>query len=448
MRRHLMVPPMAPAISGQSTPSNIYMSAAGAVELPASLSLAPETFHKITSSVLRRFDQWSGSQILLSPYLRTKHVLLALMMDEVFKKLMHGTFEPSYSRDDEMFSDLFSHIVSALKHVESHRLKDLNSRGTLNNLTLRSKMAETWQILEKEFQGIQQFSGVPALHRWKFIVEPAVRDALRLLDIDMDSNPLQGFIFDTEPEYAYRLARCLHTALVDTTRPLDLSLLNELSGIFDAHIAGPGMGFAANFSKQGTMETVTYMMELARESRITTMLIQQNTNVAVVCRPKNTNPARAIYRGRDENKRPIVENEMILNDIKAATEMLVVSGDWPDSINCIFFRDKRSSRRLQEKLNHIFDEYGKRFAQESISEDADSKLRAALKVYVECERLHVFNDSNYRIFGIVVLNFLLAKQGQSFTTLYDPNHSDGSSLDELLDQAKAGQQMWDDFRKT
>ena len=58
---------------------------------------------------------------------------------------------------------------------------------------------------------------------------------------------------------------------------------------------------------------------------------------------------------------------------------------------------------------------------------------------MELERAHLFSDGNARTYGFVVINKLLIDAGLSPTILENPNHLDGFSIEEIVQEIREGQ---------
>lgn len=74
-------------------------------------------------------------------------------------------------------------------------------------------------------------------------------------------------------------------------------------------------------------------------------------------------------------------------------------------------------------------------------ERSDQKVLAAIDLCQKLERFHVFKDGNCRLFGVLLLNYLLAKEGEPLTAIDNPNKLDGFSRLEMLQLVKDGQAL-------
>jgi hypothetical protein len=75
-------------------------------------------------------------------------------------------------------------------------------------------------------------------------------------------------------------------------------------------------------------------------------------------------------------------------------------------------------------------------------------IGAAVLLCQQLQRLRPFPTGNCRTFGILLLNFLLAQQGQCLTMLDSPNKLDGFSAAEVLLLVRQGQHRVAGWRST
>lgn len=71
--------------------------------------------------------------------------------------------------------------------------------------------------------------------------------------------------------------------------------------------------------------------------------------------------------------------------------------------------------------------------------DEKQKLKEIVNLCQQLERGHGFRDGNARTFGVLLLNQLLLENNLSPCIMLDPNHFDGLSKDELVNQILKGQ---------
>ena len=74
------------------------------------------------------------------------------------------------------------------------------------------------------------------------------------------------------------------------------------------------------------------------------------------------------------------------------------------------------------------------------AKDEDSKIKCIVKLCQNLDQLHPFTDGNIRLFGMLLLNYLLIQNQISPCVLTDPNCLDLLSIDELLLKVKEGQE--------
>lgn len=75
----------------------------------------------------------------------------------------------------------------------------------------------------------------------------------------------------------------------------------------------------------------------------------------------------------------------------------------------------------------------------SIEKDEDTIIHEIANLCMELERAHLFSDGNARTYGFVVINKLLIDAGLSPTILENPNHLDGFSIEEIVQEIREGQ---------
>jgi len=73
-------------------------------------------------------------------------------------------------------------------------------------------------------------------------------------------------------------------------------------------------------------------------------------------------------------------------------------------------------------------------------EKSDAKVLAAIDLCQKLKRLHPFRDGNMRTFSTLLLNYLLAQQGESLTAIEDRKKLDGYSRREVLALVRKGQE--------
>ena len=66
------------------------------------------------------------------------------------------------------------------------------------------------------------------------------------------------------------------------------------------------------------------------------------------------------------------------------------------------------------------------------------KIKSIISLVQDCDQLHPFIDGNIRSFAVIFLNHLLMMNGFPPTIMDDPNHFDGYSVDELVEEVIRG----------
>lgn len=106
---------------------------------------------------------------------------------------------------------------------------------------------------------------------------------------------------------------------------------------------------------------------------------------------------------------------------------------------CIYFANKISHINApdyyQTELQRLIDAY---HSDIDTAATPLAKLRVIVTFIQQCEQLHPFEDMNCRLFCMVLLNYLLAKNGYPYVIQADPNRFDLYGIDELIDEMITG----------
>ncbi len=90
---------------------------------------------------------------------------------------------------------------------------------------------------------------------------------------------------------------------------------------------------------------------------------------------------------------------------------------------------------IQEELIAFITDYN--FSMET-AKNQENKIRAILIFIKNCQQLHVFPDGNGRVFYMILLYALFAKNAIPLPLMENINHIDGYSLDELMLKIRQG----------
>ncbi len=106
------------------------------------------------------------------------------------------------------------------------------------------------------------------------------------------------------------------------------------------------------------------------------------------------------------------------------------------SKNPIYKLDRIATSVIKYTVDFFLEEY---YTNIKDAKDEDSKIKCIVKLCQSLDQLHPFTDGNIRLFGMLLLNYLLIRNQISPCVLTDPNCLDLLSINELLLKVKEGQ---------
>jgi hypothetical protein len=345
--------------------------------------------------------------------LRTEHIVMAVLLDALYKH----HFASTLGRDslDSMPSD---EDLQKILHAATGKCEGF-----------KPSARETMQILYNDFDQLPHLKDIPPSHRWRLIVDRQKIDMLSKHGIDT-SNPLLCFIFDTDASYAHGLAQGLKFMgqCLDEDRDLDVGLILDLAKACGGHdFSARTVKFGAHFSCDGRKALADWMQKMAARYHINSIAVAGTDFVGCF-----TNQVRAGPFDPDEARQSF--DDAAPSDLPVADLVETMAAKAPLS-SIHFLRNHATRDTLLRALGDIVSA----FKESAATAEGDAMIEAAATAYFEGEHLHPLKDGNFRVFGLVLLNFLLCKNGEGMTLIYDPNTSDGRSPRELVDVVKEGQ---------
>lgn len=113
--------------------------------------------------------------------------------------------------------------------------------------------------------------------------------------------------------------------------------------------------------------------------------------------------------------------------------------------NSIFIEGYNKQKYSENRCQHIemqlinfIEDYNRSI--KKAHNDRNKKIRAILTFVKNCEQMHVFSDGNGRVFYMVLLYFLFAKNNLPLPLMENINHITGHALGELVIKIKEGWQ--------
>ena len=414
-------------------------------------------------------------------------IILGLMLDELFKQHFQGDFTLEKLPEDQLFAELFGDVVKEVK-AEMPQLHD--ALVETDDTDFKPQVRKVLEILYESFDKLPQLAEIPAPHRWRFLIDPVQIDGLKKLGIDTQKNPLLAFVFDTEGPYSHSLAMAAKAAFSDLGEPFDLMTLRKIAhggsmvpgyfapyyrvevgfgtlfgteGFLLSHGRPPSWrrreiipgwdlvhgfpaggtgraGFGAYFSEGGIERVAACMRRLAKDYEMTCTFVYEPAAKAYRVTPDGAYVAKApgLRPLSLEDMQPVAENANVME--------ILGMPECGEEVRhqCFFLRELAAAKTLSKAMESVISRYHEICEAEGAS--PQDKLEAAVDVYLEGETLHAFKNGNFRLWGILILNRLLAQQGLPMTTLYNPDISDGSSRKEVVHQVIEGQEYWRKLR--
>jgi hypothetical protein len=349
--------------------------------------------------------------------LQDHHKHLARLLDAVYKHHFNGSF--GIESIDSVPSD------EELKEL----LAGLNIDRELKDFAPRAR--ETLKILYDDFERLPLLKAIPANQRWRLLVDRAKIDMLAKHGIDT-SNPLLCFIFERDAGYAHGLAQGMKftAECIANGRDLSVGLIKEMAAACGAgETNGMGRRLGAYSTPDGVAALANWMLELGKRYGINTVAYAPKHPVVSVY---HGTPHVGAWKGTIESS---IQQSQPTQEPLATLAQQGFSTDGPTQF-VYLDRSRCDDETLTRALEDFVGAYQTRMANASSS---DERLLAAATLYFDCEHLHPFRDGNFRVFGKLLPMFLLAKQGEPPTEIYDPMTSDGNSPRELVEVFKEGQ---------
>lgn len=225
---------------------------------------------------------------------------------------------------------------------------------------------------------------------------------------------------------------------------MDLARIDEINQIVSRVPMKPSrMTFGTQSSLQGRRRIARFMTSMQEKNVMTTMYKK-----GAAYRQHEGYAMR--YMIKDELE---LGEETLTKEFKTVEDILVAEIaeglEHPDANLFVYFRrhlhtkeppDATESKEARvEEFRKIL--LGFLAGTDDIAvKPAREAVETIAQCYLDCEFLHPLSNGNYRLFGLLMVNVLLAKAGLPPTVIDNPNLSDGSSRDEVADMILAGQE--------
>lgn len=251
---------------------------------------------------------------------------------------------------------------------------------------------------------------IAAHNVWRLCIDPSKLEMLCKLGITQESWTM-GLLFDNYRSYLYKMGIGWEAAMQNLGEPISPEFIIELHRATAAGIPHPQASIhdednspddylASGFSEKTHGYSIIKSVALSSQGKIELLeFVEKNKEY--------------VRLENDERTSRIFGTEAF-NLIQLGTP----------------------KEKLTALTQTWIDDYYKELAAATTS---DEKVLAAIKLCQNLERLHPFEDGNYRVFGILLLNRLLAEQGESLTVIDEPSKLDGYSRAELLQEVREGQ---------
>lgn len=365
------------------------------------------------------------------------HYFLALLMDGVFKH--HSKSDPEIVLSNADTEKLFKAVIGAVKKETDYKNSDLAPDP--EKVRFAPCMAETLSVVYQDFDQTERLKDIPRQFRTHLFIDPV---RLRLLAAEgLDTgNPFLLFVFDATARdgnaYAHGLApKWTKTmSLIDQRFGLEsLEAIDQTGEIIPA--TGDGVRFGAFASKSGMQRIAAFMATLQQQGVSSVLRTDDYAYVQQI------GWATRIDVDTDEADLPDEREPSEFRTVADLFEAEEARGDTLPAITAIKFsrqanHDEAGNVLAYEKtLRPILEKILS--AAENIADLPDEEAVTLIATtYLDCEFLHPKPNGNYRLFGLLMLNLLLAKAALPFSVIDDPNVSDGASVEEVAGMIRAG----------
>lgn len=411
----------------------------------AEVRLSSRKLQRIKEEAVERYVRWDRVaervHTATAGHVREDHFLIALLMDGVQKH--HGKQHQIAVLSNEEADRLFrATLESVLDRVgPKHRLLSLDSLAAF-----RPDMRATLEVLFKQFDRTPQLRDIGHAYRSRLLIDPQIIDGLERQGIDV-ANPLLAFIFDASPTdlggYAHKLAKAWVQVMESSGRRVNIDLIDGVNATSSGQaIADRVVRFGTHSSEAGRLRMAQFMTALHEENFETTMF-------------KNGCAYRqqSGYAMRYEIKGDLgIGKEMLPRIYRTVEEVLAAEIGHDDHFfgGNVFIQFRREMRhsdapssqaRQEERIKAIRARLSATLAKvdDLGSKTPQQAVLAIAQCYLDCEFLHPLQNGNYRLFGLLLVNLLLARRGLPLAVIEDPNTSDGASYEEVAQMIVAGQ---------
>lgn len=452
---------------------------------PVTVALDSATRDRIVLDAVGRYITWfylSLDRNGAAGSLGDDHFLLAFLMEGVMKH--HSKGDPAKVLSQADASALFGHAQSLLKERSG---TDQLAEKMRSPATFKPRMADTMSLLFNGFTKTPHLRDIQPGFRANLLVDPSILKQLELEELDV-TNPFLAFIFDGSKSdasaYAHSLAETWVELMASTgeeTGPVNAARMEKINrkltrGAVDAGAAMSGIASAqqgesttptgtanpdtGNTQKYGpAMDagTMTFGTQSSHEGRLriarfVTDLYKKDF-VSTLYKGDQAYRQHDGYAMRYERKERVkLGAEQLARKFATVEDILLHEATEDPSLMqkdifinfCRAYESPDPARKSDDREQRIGELRAVLDGMLAATDDiARQKPRQAIETiaqcYLDCEFLHPMPNGNFRLFGLLMVNFLLARAGLSMSVIGNPNLSDGSSREEVVQMILDGQ---------
>lgn len=316
----------------------------------------------------------------------------------------------------EHIGALIKASIKVAVNCKTYKDDPLNPRYSIDKIDLRVK--DLLRLQTASTARDTPFDRIQPGKQWHMCIDPKkVHHARRLLDEHAD-NPLLPFLFDSQTAYLYGMLNSWRTSMDSLEKKLDATL------VMDLYTAC----FPSGLDKPIEPSTSATELWLIKDNNMTTAGCEQLLKFAAELRQQL--PSYAVV-GSKEDLRDYF-NRLHKTPKGQSCEPKIAIHD-----KALLFRPELSTENMRRAIQHFILQFKERCREDPLK---TNRLRHIAELCQSLEQLHPFPDGNCRVFGVILLNHLLAREGLPLSMLEDPNILDGWSLDEVVEQIEKGQQ--------
>jgi hypothetical protein len=348
-----------------------------------------------------------------APRLKQDHVMMALLLDGVFKH--------------HIGSSSGAALVDSVPTDQSLKAMLHEAYGADHPKGFDSSAHETMRVLYQDFDAEPFLRDIPRHHRWRLLVDRNRVDALgEQLGIDT-ANPLLGLVCDSEPHRARNLANgwSFMVRAVTEGRAFDRKLLLEMAQSCGAgQVTAEGVVFGSTYSKADARALAEWMMTLRADYGIGSFVVVRDD--LVLAAPYVRKPSIGSAQSSSASSGPTVDSAT-----RALQGQIEAAWNASTSKTWTFSRNATSEAKIHCALDDISAKASQAMRRATRH---DERLSTAASAYIDGFRLHPLSDGNSRL-TMLALNYLLLSQREPISLIHRPARVD--------DRRDAGQRLVD-----